>query len=400
MSLSNQQLVENFYANVARGDIPAATDLFADELIWVEPPFPGHAGGVFHGKANILKNVLGPFIGTWDALSLSVDRVTPTPDGAIVHGVYRGRHKKTQRPFESRFVHTWTIQNAKAVRMEMLADTVQFFRTVNPDDRKVSNDPWQAGEFTDKAVLVTGSGRGIGQGIARFFALRGARVMLTARSKDELEATKASLPGARVELFAGDLTAGGTAKAVVEAALAVFGRLDILVTNAGAAPQGSFLELSEPDWPTGFGLKVFANLSVIKSAWPHLIESKGHLVMIGGGTARTPERHLSLVSAVNGAQAALSKTIAEQGLRDGIHVNLIQPGTVLTSRRTNLFAKLAGQAGISPDDYVRRLIERVGITRLGTPEDIAQVAGFLSTDASRWLHGAIIDVDGGQNKGT
>ena len=122
--------------------------------------------------------------------------------------------------------------------------------------------------------------------------------------------------------------------------------------------------------------------------------------MIGGGTARTPERHLSLVAAVNGAQAALSKTIAEQGLRDGVHVNLIQPGTVMTSRRSNLIAKLADEQRISPDEYTRRLMERLGITRLGTPEDIAQLAGFLSTDASRWIQGAIIDVDGGQNKGT
>ena len=105
-----------------------------------------------------------------------------------------------------------------------------------------------------------------------------------------------------------------------------WGGLDILVTNAGAAPQGGFLELKDEDWAAGFGLKLFANLRVIKSTWPMLKAVKGHLIMIGGGTARTPERHLALVSAVNGGIAALSKSIAEQGLQDCVHVNLVQPG--------------------------------------------------------------------------
>ena len=78
--------------------------------------------------------------------------------------------------------------------------------------------------------------------------------------------------------------------------------LDIVIANAGAAPQGGFLELDDDAWPTGFGLKMFANLRVIRHAWPLLTKSAGHLVMIGGGTARTPDRRLSLVSAVNGGQ--------------------------------------------------------------------------------------------------
>ena len=97
-------------------------------------------------------------------------------------------------------------------------------------------------------------------------------------------------------------------------------------------------------------MKLFANLRVVKHSWPLLKASEGHLVMIGGGTARTPEHHLSLVSAVNGSIAALSKSVAEQGLLDGIHVNLVQPGTVQTSRRKKLMDKLAAQ-----EDGVRRL---------------------------------------------
>ena len=121
--------------------------------------------------------------------------------------------------------------------------------------------------------------------------------------------------------------------------------------------------------------------------------------MIGGGTARTPERHLSLVSAVNGGIAALSKSVAEQGLQDCIHVNLVQPGTIQTSRRKRLMEKFAGQEGISYAEYLIEAPRRLKISRLGEPGDVAELVAFLATEEARWIHGAIIDVDGGQYKG-
>lgn len=221
-----------------------------------------------------------------------------------------------------------------------------------------------------------------------------------ARSCDELDQTRAELLelNPEVRALALDLTLPDAARQVVSTAADAWGGLDILITNAGAAPQGGFLELDNDAWPAGFGLKMFANLRVIRRAWPLLIKSAGHLVMIGGGTARTPDRRLSLVSAVNGGIAALSKSIAEQGVEDGVHVNLVQPGTVKTQRRQKLFERWAGQEGIDVEEYITRSARQLGVTRLGEPRDIAEVVAFLCSEESRWMQGSIVDVDGGQNK--
>lgn len=146
MKTTNQQLVEDFYSNVKRGDFPTATAIFAENLTWVEPPFPGHPGGTFVGKENVLKNVLGTFVATWDSLTVTPERVSDAADIVVVHGVYSGRHKDTGRPFKSRFVHTWTLENDKAVRFEMLADTVPMFQTVRPNS---AGEIGVTGKFVD-----------------------------------------------------------------------------------------------------------------------------------------------------------------------------------------------------------------------------------------------------------
>jgi len=255
--------------------------------------------------------------------------------------------------------------------------------------------------FENRRVLVTGSGRGIGKGIARRFAQGGAKVLLVARGREELDQTRSELLEltSEVRATALDLTLPDSARQIVAEAAHAWGGLDILVTNAGAAAQGGFLELDDEVWAAGFGLKMFGNLRVIKQAWPLLQASSGHLVMIGGGTARTPDRRLSLVSAVNGGIAALSKSIAAQGIPDGIHVNLVQPGTVKTVRRQKLFEKWAHEEGLPIEEYIDRAARQLGVARLGEPADIAEVVAFLSSEESRWMQGAIVDVDGGQNKG-
>jgi ketosteroid isomerase-like protein len=102
----NTGAVTRFYDQVRQGDIPSATEIFADELTWVEPPFPGHSGGTFRGKATILEQVLGPFVSTWSDLTVTPDRVIDGGADVVVLGRYAGKHKDTGRPFEARCLRT------------------------------------------------------------------------------------------------------------------------------------------------------------------------------------------------------------------------------------------------------------------------------------------------------
>ena len=254
--------------------------------------------------------------------------------------------------------------------------------------------------FENQSVLVTGSGRGIGSAIAHRFAQEGARIQPVARSMDELEQTRSELTplASEVRAMTLDLVLPGSACQLVDEVARGWGGLDILVTNAGAAAQGGFLELEDDAWAAGFGLKMFANLRYearLAAAEGLFRPSRNDR---RGGSARTPERQLSLVSAVNGGLASLSKSIAEQGTIDGIHVNLVQPGMVRSSRRQKLFEKWSSQEGIAVDEYIERTIRQLRVVRLGEPSDVTEVVAFLCSDQSRWMQGSIVDVDGGQNK--
>jgi ketosteroid isomerase-like protein len=130
MTPPNLALVQGFYEAVRRGDLESATSVLDEDLVWIESPFPGHEGGCFEGKAAVLSDVLQPFLATWNELSVTPERFIVAWDDVVVLGRYRGRHYLTGRSMEARFTHTWTLRGGRAIRFEMLADTIQFFRTV------------------------------------------------------------------------------------------------------------------------------------------------------------------------------------------------------------------------------------------------------------------------------
>ena len=257
-------------------------------------------------------------------------------------------------------------------------------------------------EFAGKIVVVTGGSRGIGQGIAAAFAAQGAQTVLAASSLSTLEAAADAIAQSGAlcpAVCAADLRQEDGRKAVFELVSERYGRCDILVNSAGATRAGAFVELGEADWQDGFALKFFGCVSLCRLFWPLLAAARGHVVNIIGGAARTPDAGFLIGGSVNAAMHNFTKGLSGLGKRDGVNVNAILPGLTETGRVEQIFRQRALASGKSLEEERVAQIEREGLSRLGTPADVAALALFLSSERARHIQGTAIAVDGGGTPG-
>jgi len=249
-----------------------------------------------------------------------------------------------------------------------------------------------------KVALVTGSSRGIGRGIALALAAEGVSLALTGRDEKALAEVAQSIraKGGKTVVVPLDLRERSAATMLVAAVTREFGGLDILINNAGATKRGEFAALSDADWEDGFALKFFAHVRLARAAWPLLKERRGALVTIGGTSGRKPDARFTIGSSVNAACAAFSKALADLGKQDGVRVNCIHPSLVDTDRqRTRIAAEIA-RSGRFEADVRAQFCREAGTTRFGTPQDVADLVCFIVSERGSWLHGATIDLDGGE----
>jgi 3-oxoacyl-[acyl-carrier protein] reductase len=249
-----------------------------------------------------------------------------------------------------------------------------------------------------KVALVTGSNRGIGRGIAVALADEGCDLILTGRDEAALRGVvdEVETRGRKATAQALDLREPSAAAALIDTVRRGPGRLDILVNNAGAAKRGDFLELTDDDWQDGFALKFFAHVRLARAAWPMLKASGGSLVTIAGTGARKPGADFTIGSSVNSACVAFSKALADRGKVDGVQVNSVNPGHTDTDRFRRRIDAHIKQSGHDEATVLEEHRRELGLTRFGLPEDIAGLVAFIVSPRGRWLHGATIDMDGGE----
>jgi 3-oxoacyl-[acyl-carrier protein] reductase len=247
-----------------------------------------------------------------------------------------------------------------------------------------------------KVAIVTGASRGIGRAIVQRLAAEGAWCLCAARDGVLLDALVGEI-GNRASYFAIDLRDPAAPATVVSAAIERYGQLDIVINNAGATRRGEFLDLTEEDWYEGFALKFFAamRMRMCRFAWPYLKWTEGSIVNIAGIGGRTPGAQFAVGGSVNAALLSLTKSLAETGIADGIQVNAINPGAVRTDR---LQVRLAGIAAQDMAAAEAAFVRGERLSRIGEPEDIAALVAFLVSPQGRFLHGALIDMDGGATK--
>jgi NAD(P)-dependent dehydrogenase (short-subunit alcohol dehydrogenase family) len=251
-----------------------------------------------------------------------------------------------------------------------------------------------------KIAIVTGASRGIGRAIALRLAQDGATLVLAARSEPDLAkvASEIKSAGGKASIVNRDLRDPAAPLAVVNATIDAHGFIDIVVNNAGATKHGDFFELTEEDWADGFALKFFCAVRLTREAWPYLKARRGSVLNIIGVGGRTPGQEFTIGGSVNGACISFTKAIAELGVRDGIQVNAINPGRIRTGRLEKMIAAQAVHHGGDLEATFGEIVRKANIVRIGEPEDVARLAAFVVSPESRFLHGALIDLDGGQTK--
>lgn len=249
-------------------------------------------------------------------------------------------------------------------------------------------------------AVVTGASQGIGRATALRLARDFSAVVAVARDKDALESVASELQaiGAETLTIASDLREPAVAEAIVKNTLERFGRIDALLNIAGAVPQIDLFEMTDAQWDDGAALKLHGARRLTIHAWNELKRSGGSVVFMSGSAAFDPKPAFAAVATINAAIIALAKAFAEQGVKDGVQVNSVSPGAVLTHRRETFFEKWAPAHNMTVDEAMKQFPQQVGIARFGKPEEVADLMGYLVSPAARWMTGTALRIDGGEVK--
>jgi 3-oxoacyl-[acyl-carrier protein] reductase len=250
-------------------------------------------------------------------------------------------------------------------------------------------------------AVVSGASQGIGRSTAIRLASDFSSVVLVARNGDALNEVSDAVrkSGAEPLAIAEDLSKVEAAEKVVGAALEKFGRIDALLNIAGAVPQIDLFEMTDDQWKDGMELKLHGARRLTIRAWDALKQSKGSVVFMSGSAALDPKPGFAAVAATNAAIIAMAKAFAEQGIKDGVQVNSIVPGAVMTGRRRSFLEKWAPAHNMSVDEATKKFPEEAGISRYGQPEEIAELMAFLVSPGAKWMTGSSVRMDGGEVKG-
>jgi 3-oxoacyl-[acyl-carrier protein] reductase len=250
-------------------------------------------------------------------------------------------------------------------------------------------------------AIVTGASQGIGRSTAIRLARDFPSIVLAARNASALKEVAAEVTDAGAEplICELDLSKVESAETLMKATLERFGRIDALLNIAGAVPQIDLFEMTDEQWRAGLELKLHGARRVTILAWKALTESKGSVVFMSGSSALDPKPAFAAVAATNAAITALAKAFAEQGIKDGVQVNSIVPGAVMTGRRKSFFEHWAPAHNMSVEEATKQFPEKAEITRYGRPEEIADLLAFMVSPAAKWMTGASVRMDGGEIKG-
>lgn len=249
-------------------------------------------------------------------------------------------------------------------------------------------------------AIVTGASQGIGRAAAIRLANDFKAVVLAARNETALQEAARAVKSAGAEplVMALDLRRPEAAETLVAKTLEQFHRIDALLNIAGAVPQVDLFEMTDAQWDDGMALKLHGARRVTIRAWEALKKSRGSVVFTSGNSALAPKPAFAAVATINAAIVAMAKAFAGRGIKEGVQVNSLLPGPVLTNRRRTYLEKYAPAHNLTVEEALQKFPIEAGITRYGQPEDIAHLLAFMVSPAGRWMAGSAIRMDGGEIK--
>jgi 3-oxoacyl-[acyl-carrier protein] reductase len=254
-------------------------------------------------------------------------------------------------------------------------------------------------ELNGRVAIVGGGSKGLGRACAQVLAEEGAKVAICSRSKPELDKTAQQISDAtkaEVLAFAGDLDKHDTIKALIAATVERFGRLDIMVNNSGGPPLARAHNATEEQWATALdrSLLFFARMS--REALPHLKKSgAGRIINVLASTVYQPIPNLALSGVTRMGVVAFAKSLADEVGKDGILVNNVCPGSLLSERMLSNVTARAKEEGMSVDEALAKRAAETSLGRVGDPKEMAYLVAFLASSRSSYITGTTMRVDGG-----
>ena len=254
-----------------------------------------------------------------------------------------------------------------------------------------------------RVALVSGASKGLGREVALGLAREGAWLGLCARGREDLEATAAAIAretGAMVWTRPTDVSIPDEARAFVRGAATHYGTVDILVTNAGGPPSGSFLELTDGDWHGAVRLNFLSAVWMAREAVPYMRKQRwGKIINMTSAAVKQPIEGLMLSNAARAGLVGFAKTLANELAADNVLVNNVCPSYSFTERVEKLSKELAAKWKVTPEDVIRGWEAETPLGRLARPEEIANAVVFLASERASYITGASIAVDGGFHRG-
>jgi 3-oxoacyl-[acyl-carrier protein] reductase len=250
-----------------------------------------------------------------------------------------------------------------------------------------------------KLALVTAASGGLGFATAGALAGEGATVALCSRDEARARAAAERIAretGAKVFAYAADVSRAESLERLFQAATADLGGLDVLVCNAGGPPPGNFEKLGEEQWELAFSLTLQSVVRSVRLALPHMrARGGGAILALASSSVKQPIPNLLLSNVFRPAVHGLCKSLSLELAGDGIRVNLLSPGRVETERIQQLDQDRAEREGRPIEEIKSASLAAIPLGRLGRPEEFGRVAAFLCSDATSYMTGSSVLVDGG-----